>query len=138
MKKSIRLFSLLMALVMVFSVSATVFATPEEETAEEPVVVSKAITEIANPEAKIYDRYKVFQADSLPAMVAGDPILDKVPGGVMSMLGSAFGGGSTEGRQRQLPAVLAVAPDMTVKYAYYGKTLSDMPDLQDAIGALLK
>ena len=54
MKKSIRLFSLLMALVMVFSVSATVFATPEEGTAEEPVVVSKAITEIANPEAKIY------------------------------------------------------------------------------------
>ncbi len=54
MKKSIRLFSLLMALVMVFSVSATVFAEPEEGAVEEAPVVSNAITEIDNPEAKIY------------------------------------------------------------------------------------
>lgn len=55
MKKSTRLFSLLMALVMVFSMTAVVFAEPEEEAVEEEApVVTNAITEIDNPEAKIY------------------------------------------------------------------------------------
>lgn len=93
---------------------------------------------ICDPEAKLYDRYNVFQADSLPAMIAGDPLLEQLPGGVMSLLGSAFGGGKTEGRQRQLPALFAVTPDMTVKYAHYGRTLTDLPDLQEAVQALLK
>ena len=54
MKKSIRLFSLLMALVMVFSLSAVVFAEPTEEAVEEAPVVTNAIGTIDNPDAKIY------------------------------------------------------------------------------------
>ena len=55
MKKSIRLLSLLMALVMVFSLTAVVYAEPAEETAVvEPQVATNAIGTIDNPEAKIY------------------------------------------------------------------------------------
>ena len=55
MKKSIRLLSLLMALVMVFSLTAVVYADPAEETAVvEPQVATNAIGTIDNPEAKIY------------------------------------------------------------------------------------
>ncbi len=53
MKKSIRLISLLMALVMVFSLTAVVYADPAEET-EAPQVVSNAVGTIDNPDAKIY------------------------------------------------------------------------------------
>lgn len=92
---------------------------------------------ICDPEARLYDRYNVFQADSLPAMLAGDPLLTQIPGGAMGLMAASMSGAKPEGRQRQLPALFAVAPDGTVKYAYYGKTLSDMPKLDDAVHALM-
>ncbi|MGM9638443.1 MAG: hypothetical protein ACI3XT_02480, partial [Butyricicoccaceae bacterium] len=84
------------------------------------------------------DRYNVFQADSLPAMLVGDPLLTHIPGGAIGLMAASMSGVKPEGRQRQLPALFAVAPDGTIKYAYYGKTLSDMPKLDDAVRALME
>ena len=69
-------------------------------------------------------------------MLAGDPLLTQIPGGAIGLMAASMSGAKPEGRQRQLPALFAVAPDGTVKYAYYGKTLSDIPKLDDAVHAL--
>lgn len=93
---------------------------------------------VCDPEAKLYDRFNVFEADSISSLLAGDPFISQIgQSGVRKLIASSFSGAKTEGRQRQLSAVFAVAPDMTVKYAYYGKTLSDFPDINDAVKSLL-
>lgn len=91
---------------------------------------------ICDPEAKLYDRYNVFDADSPVTMIADRPQLIAAMGGVRQMLLSTLGSSQTEGRSRQLPAVFAVTPDMVVRYAYYGKTLDDLPDFQEVLGSL--
>lgn len=87
---------------------------------------------ICDPDAKLYDRYNVFEADSALAMAGGDIGIVNEMGGVKTMLLSMFGGEQqeTEGRAQQLPAVFAIAQDGTVRYAHYAAAINDMPDLQ--------
>lgn len=84
---------------------------------------------ICDPKAKLYDRYNVFEADSAIAMAATSPNLIRPMGGARKLAGLMFSSQKSEGRARQNPAVFLVDPDMTVKYAYYGKTIDDAPDL---------
>lgn len=91
---------------------------------------------ICDPDAKLYDRYHVFEADSAVAMVAESPKLIAALGGVRQLAGMMMGGDAPEGRARQLPAVFAVTPDMVVRYAHYGRALDDMPELPEVIAAL--
>lgn len=89
---------------------------------------------ICDPEAKLYDRYNVFEADSPFSMVAGDIQLVKNMGGVKNVLMNSFMGEKTEGRAQQLPAVFVVSPDMEIKYAHYARNLSDIPDISQLLG----
>lgn len=91
---------------------------------------------ICDPNATLYDRYNVFEADSIVSMVAGSPQLIAAMGGVRQMALSALGGDAPEGRARQLPAVFVITPDMVIRYAHYGKTLDDLPDPQDVVRIL--
>ena len=84
---------------------------------------------ICDPDALLYDRYNVFEADSPFAMVAGDLGLVKAMGGVKKVLLNTLRGEKTEGRAQQLPAVFVVTPQLEVRYAHYARTLSDLPDL---------
>lgn len=84
---------------------------------------------ICDPKAKLYDRYNVFEADSDLSMVATSPGMIKLMGGIRKMANSMYEEQKSEGRSRQLPAVFLIDIDMTVKYAYYGKTVDDIPEI---------
>lgn len=91
---------------------------------------------ICDPQARLYDRFNVFEADSDEKLVAGDRQAMKLLGGARGMLLSNMTGRKAEGRARQLPAVFAVMPDMTVRYVHYARTLTDVPDMQSVLEAL--
>lgn len=42
-------------------------------------------------------------------------------------IGSGYGHGRCEGKETQLPAVFVVKPDRTIRYAYYGRHIGDVP-----------
>lgn len=96
-----------------------------EATAESPFEFDL----ICDPQARLYDRYNVFEADSELALLAGNMEIIKQMGGVRKIMLSAENGQEPEGRSRQLPAVFIIQPDMTVSYAYYGRTMVDLPDI---------
>ena len=95
---------------------------------------------IADPEAKLYDRFNVFEADSYINLIAGDKAFIRMTQGNIrnllddengSVLSAAFSGAESTHRELQLCAYAIVEPDMTVSYAYYGKTLSDFPGMTE-------
>lgn len=95
---------------------------------------------IADPEAKLYDRFNVFEADSYINLIAGDKAFIRMTQGNIrnllddengNLLASAFSGAESTHRELQLCAYAIVEPDMTVSYAYYGKTLSDFPGMTE-------
>lgn len=52
------------------------------------------------------------------------------PSGLVAAVKATFKGfrhGKFEGRETQLPAAFVVAPDRRIMFAYYGKTISDVP-----------
>lgn len=61
------------------------------------------------------------------------------PAGLVAAVKATFAGfrhGKFEGRETQLPAAFAVAPDRYIRYAYYGKTISDVPDPETLAGVI--
>jgi peroxiredoxin len=92
---------------------------------------------ICDPKAVLYDRYNIFEADSDEKLVAGDSQALKAMGGARNMLLNSMVSSVEEGRKRQLSAVFVVNPDMTIAYAYYSRTLTDLPDFDDIIQAKL-
>lgn len=105
-----------------------------EATAEEPF----GFDLICDPKAELYDRYNVFEADSDLALLAGNMEIIKQMGGVRGIMLSSKNGEKTEGRSRQLPAVFVVQPDMTISYAYYGRTMVDLPDFSAVLKTIEK
>lgn len=98
---------------------------------------------ISDPEARLYDKYNVFQADSYINLIAGDKEFIKMTNGsIRNILDSdiieKFSASNDDEniRQLQLCAVVAVDTDMTVNYSYYSKTLTDIPSVTDLIKAL--
>lgn len=91
---------------------------------------------VCDPDAKLYDRYNVFEADSSLAMVGGDVKNMKAMGGVRQVVISGLDSKKPEGRSQQLPAVFAVDPDGKVTYAYYAKTVFDLPDFKEIVSKI--
>ncbi len=100
---------------------------------------------ISDPNAILYDRYNVFEADGAVAMVAGDKMFeDMTKGNIKGLLDSDMVAGllasaldnetSTEGpRGMQLSAFFGVDKQGKVTYAHYCKTMGDIPEAMDMI-----
>ncbi len=104
---------------------------------------------IADPQAKFYDAYNIFEADSMVSMIAGDKTVEKMIGAdikglldsdlVKDMADSLL---STEEkpkggpRELQLSAFIAVDKHMRVTYAHYCRTMGDFPDTKSLLKGL--
>ncbi len=100
---------------------------------------------IADPEAVLYDRYNVFEADGAVAMVAGDKMFEEMSkGNVKGLLDSDMIAGllasaldnevSAEGpRGMQLSAFIGVDKTAKVTYSYYCRTMGDIPEAMDIV-----
>ncbi len=100
---------------------------------------------IADPDAVLYDRYNVFEADGAVSMVAGDKMFEEMckcnvkglldSDMIAGLLASALSNEtSNEGpRGMQLSAFIGVDKNATVTYSYYCKTMGDIPDATDII-----
>lgn len=96
---------------------------------------------IADPDAKLYDRFNVFEADSYINLIAGDKsFLKMTQGNIRNLLDSEMADAllnslssdkKSQHRELQLSAYVLVEPDMNVSYAYYGKTLTDFPGMTE-------
>ena len=99
---------------------------------------------IADPDCVFYDRYNIFEANSMISMVAGDKMFEEMTGGdIRSLLDTdmvnSFVEESTSGkREHQLPALIGIDKKMRVIYSHYCKTIGDFPDAGTLLGALRK
>ncbi|MCX5849421.1 MAG: peroxiredoxin-like family protein [Deltaproteobacteria bacterium] len=82
---------------------------------------------ISDPQGKIFQIYFVE---------AGGIIKYLHPAGLIAAIkaiGRGFRHGKFEGKETQLPAAFAITADKVIKYAHYGKNISDMPSLSKMI-----
>ena len=101
---------------------------------------------IADPDAIFYDRYNIFEANSMINMVAGDKMFEEMTGGdIRNLLDSdlinAFVSDDNEAsvhRELQLSAFIAVDKNMKVIYSHYCKTIGDFPEAGKLLGAIRK
>ncbi|MBR3767164.1 MAG: PatB family C-S lyase [Clostridia bacterium] len=101
---------------------------------------------IADPEAVFYDRYNIFEANSMVRMVAGDKMFEEMTrGDIRNLLDSdlinAFvSEESTPSKHRelQLPAFIGIDKNCKVIYSHYSKTVGDFPDAGKLLGAMRK
>lgn len=96
---------------------------------------------IADKDAKLYDRYNVFEADSAVSFIAGDKLFESTAGKDANRLinsdwfeNHVFADKSD--RNLQLCAFIAVDDDMEVKFAHYCRTATDFPDIIKLISSL--
>ncbi len=82
---------------------------------------------ICDPKAKIFNLYSVEQGDIFKYL---NPI------GIAATIKALVNGhkhGKFEGIETQLPASFVIASDKTIKYAYYGKRINDVPSLDTLV-----
>ncbi|HWP80198.1 MAG TPA: PatB family C-S lyase [Candidatus Acidoferrum sp.] len=79
---------------------------------------------ICDPEGRLYKRFGIRAAKSKFELGASPAVVKKIM--AAGKLGLSHG--RYEGDELQLPACIVVAPDLTVKSAYYGKNAADTPD----------
>ena len=80
------------------------------------------ITILCDPDGKIFDLYGVYAGSFFRYITPG--VIKKA----LKARKQGFKHGASEGKELQLPAVFLVDKDKTVKYAYYGKNVGDVPD----------
>lgn len=91
---------------------------------------------ISDPEAKLYDKYNVFEADSAVYAVAGDKLFEeKVGSDQTEILNSKVFAVADENtfRPLQLFAFVGIDKNKKVVYSHYGKTIGDIPSVNDII-----
>lgn len=100
---------------------------------------------IADPECVFYDRYEIFEANSMINMVAGDRMFEEmIKGDIRNLLDSelinSFTGDTEESNHRelQLPAFIGIDKNMNVIYTHYCKTIGDFPEAGKLLGAMRK
>lgn len=99
---------------------------------------------IADPDCIFFDRYNIFEANSMINMVAGDKMFEEMTkGDIRNLLDSdlmeAFVDPKPSShRQLQLPALIGIDKSMKVIYSHYCKTIGDFPDSGTLLGALRK
>jgi len=85
---------------------------------------------IADPEGKIFNQYGVNP---------GGIIKYLHPSGLVALIKATFRGfvhKKFEGKETQLPAAFIINKDQSIKYAYYGKTISDVPSPAQLVNEL--
>lgn len=99
---------------------------------------------IADPDAKLYERYNVFEADSMYNMVAADKVFETIAGKDLKKLldSETFNpflkSKNSENVKRpfQLCAFIGVNKNMKVVYSHYCKTMADFPNVKELIEGL--
>lgn len=97
---------------------------------------------IADKDAKLYDRYNVFEADSAVSMITGDKLFESTAGkDKQHLLDSGwfenFVFEKEKSRNLQLCAFAAVDKDMKVLWSHYCKTIADFPDIVELAKSLI-
>lgn len=97
---------------------------------------------IADKDAKLYDRYNVFEADSAVSMITGDKFFESTAGkDKQHLLDSGwfenFVFEKEKSRNLQLCAFVAVDKDMKVLWSHYCKTVADFPDIAELAKSLI-
>lgn len=97
---------------------------------------------IADKDAKLYDRYNVFEADSAVSMITGDKLFESTAGkDKQHLLDSGwfenFVFEKEKSRNLQLCAFAAVDKDMKVLWSHYCKTIADFPDIAELAKSLI-
>lgn len=95
---------------------------------------------IADPEAVLYKKYNVFEADSAVYAVAGDKLFEeKVGSDTVKILESNVFAPADENafRPLQLFAFVGIDKNKNVVYSYYSKTIGDFPAINEIIGKLI-
>lgn len=96
---------------------------------------------IADEDAKLYEKYNVFEADSAVNFIAADKLFESTTGRDANKLINSdwfekFVFADKADRNLQLCAFIAVNRDMEVTYAHYCRTATDFPDIIKLISAL--
>ena len=97
---------------------------------------------IADKDAKLYDRYNVFEADSAVSMITGDKFFESTAGkDKQHLLDSGWFENlvfeKEKSRNLQLCAFAAVDKDMKVLWSHYCKTIADFPDIAELAKSLI-
>ncbi len=95
---------------------------------------------IADPEAKLYEKYNVFEADSAVYAVAGDRLFEEKVGSDQAKImesGVFAPANENEFRPLQLFAFVGIDENKKVVYSYYSKTIGDFPDIDGIIKKLI-
>lgn len=101
---------------------------------------------IADPDCVFYDKYEIFEANSIFNMVAGDKMFEEMThGNVANLLNSdminAFVSDSNaepKHRELQLSALIGIDKNLKVTYSHYCKTIGDFPEAGQLLSALRK
>ncbi|MBQ3007710.1 MAG: PatB family C-S lyase [Clostridia bacterium] len=94
---------------------------------------------IADPEARLYKKYNVLEADSAVYAVAGDRLFEEKVGSDQTKImesGVFAPADENEFRPLQLFAFVAVDENKKVIYSYYSKTIGDFPDIDGIVQSL--
>ncbi len=78
---------------------------------------------ICDPDCALYREFAIRPVKDMAALVGGDGVMKRIDETKVA----GFEHGAYEGEELQLPACFVVAPDRTVKYAYYSKSIADVP-----------
>lgn len=99
---------------------------------------------ISDPDAVFYDRYEIFEANSMINMVAGDKMFEEMTKGDIrnlldsDMMNAFVDDTPSSHRELQLCAFIGVDKNMNVTYTHYCKTIGDFPDASKLLGAMRK
>lgn len=108
---------------------------------------------IADPKAKLYDKYNIFEADSMVNMIAGDKIFELLTKkGFKRLLDSDLVGSlessmnsspeeeenTDKKRELQMFAFVGVNKNMDIIYSHYCKTIGDIPNIPKMLSELKK
>ena len=102
---------------------------------------------IPDPDCRLYDRYNVFEADSITGMMAGDPMFEKMVNNnvknlldtdlIYSLLAAAGGPQApSEHRDNQLCAMVGLGKDLKIRFVHYCGSISDFPDTKTMLTGL--
>lgn len=123
-KREIALFNQREARVFVFLQSAIATLSPLLKEDDWPFDI------VCDPEGKIFQRYGVEPGGFLKYLY---------PAGLIAAIRATSRGflhKKFEGRETQLPAAFIITSDKTVKHAYYGKNIGDVPKPASLAGHL--
>lgn len=86
---------------------------------------------ICDPEQKLYSKFDVYPARKKFELLSLGVLKKMKEARVLGMKHGKY-----EGNENQLPAIFLIDVDRTIKLAYYGKNVTDIPELDVLLQAL--